>query len=264
MTNPLTTVMPRRRPTTYTARPGFQPVTQIPEQPTPDRREQPAPPPAPPARRTSPAGKSPAVPSPTAAAPQIVIPEQNTPVDIAEQPDDPLGDTSAAREVDPDTLDVDDQDVDQGQQDGGELDIDEMDIEPASLVEFLYPPSEDPFDVTMVLGAPGIAVGTRLTPPVLSDLIAQLECIRDEQLLAMGLAPADPGLAGPPPTSTTAADAADPGEDDEDEQDSISRRAADPLGLRQLRGRSQRTTVLIGAGIAVLLVLSVLWNTFAR
>lgn len=225
MTDPLTTVMPRRRPITYAARPGFTPI--------PD----------------SGTGSHPAE-QPTTALP-------STRTQLPPAAAKPAGDHATDRHADEPL-------TDQALAGPADLDLDSMDILEASIIEFLYPPTEDPFDVSVVLGAAGIAVGTRLTPPVLSDLIDQLHCIRNEQRQAMGLLPLTAE------SKTVTSDAGEhsgtdhPGADDEIDQEGIPRRAADPLGLRHLRSRSPRLTVLIGGGIAVLLILSVLWTHFIR
>lgn len=225
MTDPLTTVMPRRRPITYAARPGFTPISDGATEPQPTQEP------------------TPGRPSPrTQVAP------------AAAEPTDDYATNSHADESD-----------DQALAGPADLDLDSMDILEAGIIEFLYPPTEDPFDVSVVLGAAGVAVGTRLTPAVLNDLIEQLHCVRNEQRQAMGLLP----LTAESETVTAAAvehSRADHPEADDDtiNQEGIPRRAADPLGLRHLRSRSPRFTVLIGGGIAVLLVLSVLWTHFIR
>lgn len=233
-------VLPRRRPTTYAARPGFTPTAR------PGDAHQ----------ATAPGLDVP--PAPQSEAGVELHPDRSVDPHQAQEPD--LGWHSDRSDADGNDGDLyDDPLDDDGSSDGdvpeGDLQED-RDIEAADAIEVLYPPTEDPFDVTLVLAVDQpdlqLAVGARLTPPLIADLIEQLLDLQDEQHQAMGLPPATQAPDAAPDT-----DAADEGPED---TEGLTRRAADPLGLRHLRARSPKSTVYIACAIAALLVLSLLIN----
>lgn len=108
----------------------------------------------------------------------------------------------------------------------------------------------DPFDATLLLAGPDssgreIAVWTRLTPPTITGLIGQLEELLLAQQDALGI------------TDTTT----DEGTDAEDLRGGAGggvKRFLDPMGLRHLKTRSDKTTLLLAVGIAGLLLLAVI------
>lgn len=131
---------------------------------------------------------------------------------------------------------------------------------PASSVEIgIGGDGSDPFDATLLLAGPDptgreVAVWTRLTPPVITDLIGQLDDLLCAQQETLGVI--DPGM----PDITTAPENGDNGPDDLAAEDGSGRvkRFLDPMGLRHLRTRSPGNTVILAAAIAGLLLLAVI------
>ena len=113
----------------------------------------------------------------------------------------------------------------------------------------------DPFDATFLLAGTDpqgreVAVWIRLTPTTINDLTDQLTqvLVAQQQIL---------GGNGPHRTTDdvdtdrTAADG-----DDQDPGEGRAKRFFDPLGIRHLKDRSPRTTVILGGAIASLMLLA--------
>lgn len=121
----------------------------------------------------------------------------------------------------------------------------------ADLLEIDAGPRDDPFEATLVLSTTGpapTAVKLVLTPTVLGDLLAALHQIKSAQLEQLGI-----------PTEQTPAATTDAGQDDSgphEEHHPIGlqrlHRAADPLGLRHLRGRKASPTILAALALTFL------------
>ena len=113
----------------------------------------------------------------------------------------------------------------------------------------------DPFDATFLLAGTDpqgreIVVWIRLTPTTINDLIERLGEVLFAQQDILGINRQQ---------STT--DDVDPDrdntdEDDPDPGDGRVKRFFDPMGIRHLKDRSPRTTVVLGAAIASLVILA--------
>lgn len=122
-------------------------------------------------------------------------------------------------------------------------------------------PDEDPFDATLQLtgtdqsGTTDVIAWLRLTPTTINHLVAQLEHVLHEQQHSLGI------WTGPTGVDPTHADTENDPHTFEPDPDAPAdgrvRQFLDPLGLRHLRNRSPRTTVVMGAAIAALLLLTV-------
>ena len=115
--------------------------------------------------------------------------------------------------------------------------------------------SADPFDATFLLAGTDpqgreVAVWIRLTPTTINDLTDQLTQVLVAQQQILG---------GNSLHRTTDDVDTDRNVGDEDEQDTGEGRAKrflDPLGIRHLKDRSPRTTVILGGAIASLMLLA--------
>ena len=115
---------------------------------------------------------------------------------------------------------------------------------------------DDPFDATFLLAGTNdegreVAVWIRLTPTTITNLTEQLGHVLLAQQESLGISgdhhTADPG------------DDPDASHDDEDNAatgDGRIKRFFDPLGIRHFKDRSARTTVVLGAAIASLVMLA--------
>ena len=111
----------------------------------------------------------------------------------------------------------------------------------------------DPFDATLVLSGTDlvgaeVSVWTRLTPTAIYQLTEELDDVLRAQQQALG-------LSGDNPTDHEK----ETGTSDADEQhqgEGRVKRFFDPMGLRHLKDRSPRSTVILGAAIAALVVLT--------
>ncbi len=112
----------------------------------------------------------------------------------------------------------------------------------------------DPFDATCLLAGTDqgreIVVWIRLTPTTINDLIDRLGEVLLAQQDALGIN-----------LHQGATDDVDPNSDNTDEDDldpgeSRVKRLFDPIGIRHLKDRSSRTTVVLGAAIASLVILA--------
>jgi hypothetical protein len=108
----------------------------------------------------------------------------------------------------------------------------------------------DPFDATFLVAGPDdsgreLAVWMRLTPTVISTLTERLGDVLRSQQEALGVT-----------------EQATPAGDDLDAEDTDAavprmKRFLDPMGMRHLRARSPRSTVVLAAAIAALLMLAI-------
>ena len=121
----------------------------------------------------------------------------------------------------------------------------------------------DPFDATFLLAGTDpqgreVAVWIRLTPTTINDLTDQLTqvLVAQQQIL---------GGNGPHRTTDdvdtdrTAADG-----DDQDPGEGRAKRFFDPLGIRHLKDRSPRTTLMLGGAIASLMLLAFVLQQIRR
>ena len=110
----------------------------------------------------------------------------------------------------------------------------------------------DPFDATLVLSGADpqgleVAVWMRLTPTTINELAEQLEevLLAQQQTLR---------ISGHGPTDQDQSAAAEGS--DADPAEGRIKRFFDPLGIRHLKDRSPRSTIILGAAIASLVVLA--------
>ena len=121
----------------------------------------------------------------------------------------------------------------------------------------------DPFDATLLLAGTDpqgrdVAVWIRLTPTTINDLTDQLTQVLVAQQQILG---------GNSLHRTTDDVDTDRNAGDEDEQDTGEGRAKrflDPLGIRHLKDRSPRTTVMLGVAIATLMLLAFVLQQIRR
>jgi hypothetical protein len=112
----------------------------------------------------------------------------------------------------------------------------------------------DPFDATLLLAGTDpqgreIVVWIRLTPTTINDLIERLgEVLFAQQDIL--------GINRHQCTTDDVPDHDNPDEDDPDPGDDRVKRFFDPMGIRYLKDRSPRTTVVLGAAIASLVILA--------
>jgi hypothetical protein len=114
----------------------------------------------------------------------------------------------------------------------------------------------DPFDATFLLAGTDqgreIVVWTRLTPTTINDLIERLGEVLFAQQDVLGIN----GHQNVDP------DRDNTDEDDPNHGDGRVKRLFDPIGIRHLRDRSPRTTVVLGAAIASLVILAFILQLF--
>ena len=113
----------------------------------------------------------------------------------------------------------------------------------------------DPFDATFLLAGTDpqgreVAVWIRLTPTTINDLTDQLTQVLVAQQQILG------GNGFHRTTDDVDTDRAAPGEDDPDPGEGRAKRFFDPMGIRYLKDRSPRTTVMLGVAIASLMLLA--------
>ena len=109
----------------------------------------------------------------------------------------------------------------------------------------------DPFDATFLLAGTDtkgrqVAVWIRLTPTTINDLTEQLRQVLAAQQQILGVT-SRPSITD----DSEAADEADP-----DPAEERVKQFFDPMGIRHLKDRSPRTTVILGAAIASLVILA--------
>ena len=112
--------------------------------------------------------------------------------------------------------------------------------------------SADPFDATFLLAGTDtehreVAVWIRLTPTTINDLTEQLAQVLAAQQLILG-------VTGRPSITDVDSEATDEG--DPDPEEGRVKRFFDPMGIRHLKDRSPRTTVILGVAIAALVILA--------
>lgn len=110
----------------------------------------------------------------------------------------------------------------------------------------------DPFDATLLLAGADtagreVAVWIRLTPTTINDLTEQLGQVLTAQHQILG-------ITGHHSINDVDSETTDEG--DPDPGDGRVKRFLDPMGIRHLKDRSPRTTVILGAAIASLVVLA--------
>ena len=120
----------------------------------------------------------------------------------------------------------------------------------------------DPFDATFLLAGTDpqgreVAVWIRLTPTTINDLTDQLTqvLVAQQQIL---------GGNGFHHTDDVDTDRAAVDEDDQDTGEGRAKRFFDPMGIRYLKDRSPRTTVMLGGAIASLMLLAFVLQQIRR
>ena len=113
----------------------------------------------------------------------------------------------------------------------------------------------DPFDATFLLAGTDpqgreVAVWIRLTPTTINDLTDQLAQVLSAQQQILG------GNGVHRTTDDVDTDRSAGDEDDQDTGGGRAKRFFDPLGIRHLKDRSPRTTVMLGGAIASLMLLA--------
>jgi len=120
----------------------------------------------------------------------------------------------------------------------------------------------DPFDATFLLAGTDpqgreVAVWIRLTPTTINDLTDQLAQVLSAQQQILG-------SNGFHHTDDVDTDRAATDEDDPDPGEGRTKRFLDPLGIRHLKDRSPRTTVMLGVAIASLMLLAFVLQQIRR
>ena len=115
--------------------------------------------------------------------------------------------------------------------------------------------SADPFDATFLLAGTDtehreVAVWIRLTPTTINDLTDQLAEVLVAQQQILG-GNGFHRTTDDVDTDRTAAD-----EDEPNPGEGRAKRFFDPMGIRHLKDRSPRTTVILGVAIAALVILA--------
>ena len=120
----------------------------------------------------------------------------------------------------------------------------------------------DPFDAAFLLAGTDpqgreVAVWIRLTPTTINDLTDQLAqvLVAQQQIL---------GGNGLHHTDDVDSDRSAADEDDPDPGEGRAKRFFDPLGIRHLKDRSPRTTVMVGGAIASLMLLAFVLQQLRR
>ena len=121
----------------------------------------------------------------------------------------------------------------------------------------------DPFDATFLLAGTDpqgreVALWIRLTPTTINDLTDQLTQVLVAQQQILG----GNGVRRTTDDVDTDRSAAD--EDDPDTGEGRAKRFFDPLGIRHLKDRSPRTTVMLGGAIASLMLLAFVLQQIRR
>ena len=121
----------------------------------------------------------------------------------------------------------------------------------------------DPFDATFLLAGTDpqgreVAVWIRLTPTTINDLTDQLAQVLVAQQQILG----GNGVHRTTDDVDTDRSAADG--DDQDPGEGRAKRFFDPLGIRHLKDRSPRTTLMLGGAIASLMLLAFVLQQLRR
>ncbi len=122
----------------------------------------------------------------------------------------------------------------------------------------------DPFDATFLLAGTDpqgreVAVWIRLTPTTINDLTDQLTQVLVAQQQILGGNSLHRTTDDAVDTDRNAAD-----EDEPDTGEGRAKRFFDPLGIRYLKDRSPRTTVMLGGAIASLMLLAFVLQQLRR
>jgi hypothetical protein len=125
-------------------------------------------------------------------------------------------------------------------------------VRQAESIEIGIGPDEDPFDATFLLAGTDLqgrelALWIRLTPTTITDITGQLGEVLFAQQQILGV----DGHPGAP--------AGDDSNEDDDGSEAVEGRVKqffDPMGIRHLKDRSPRTTVILGAAIGSLVLLA--------
>ena len=121
----------------------------------------------------------------------------------------------------------------------------------------------DPFDATFLLAGTDpqdreIVVWIRLTPTTINDLIDRLGEVLSAQQDILGINRHQGN------TDDVDPDRDNRNEDDPDPGEGRVKRFFDPMGIRHLKDRSPRTTVVLGAAIASLVILAFILQLIRR
>jgi len=120
----------------------------------------------------------------------------------------------------------------------------------------------DPFDATLLLAGTDqgreIVVWIRLTPTTINDLIDRLGEVLSAQQDILGINRHQGN------TDDVDPDRDNRNEDDPDPGEGRVKRFFDPMGIRHLKDRSPRTTVVLGAAIASLVILAFILQLIRR
>lgn len=134
----------------------------------------------------------------------------------------------------------------------------------ADVVQLDLPADQDPFGACLQVAGvhpsgPELVVWLRLTPTVIDRLVGQLSELLHDQQTALGVPP-DIRTRNDLERNDDGRDVDDAVEPTQDPTggagESRLRRFMDPLGLRHVRGRSPRSTVMLAAAIAALTMLA--------
>jgi len=117
----------------------------------------------------------------------------------------------------------------------------------------------DPFDAIFLLAGTDprgreVAVWIRLTPTTINDLTGQLTQVLSAQQQILGGNGFHRTTDDGDTHRTTATE--DEDEDEDDPGEGRAKRFFDPMGIRHLKDRSPRTTVMLGVAIASLMLLA--------
>ena len=127
----------------------------------------------------------------------------------------------------------------------------------ADVVQLDLPADHDPFGACLQVAGvhpsgTELVVWLRLTPTTIDRLVDQLSEVLHDQQTALGVP-----LDAPAPGTVEGGDV-ESGPDSAGAGESRVRRLLDPLGLRHVRVRSPRSTVILAAAIAALMLLAFL------
>lgn len=126
----------------------------------------------------------------------------------------------------------------------------------ADVVQLDLPADQDPFGACLQVAGlhpsgTELVVWLRLTPTTIDRLVGQLRDVLHDQQTALGVPPDAPAPGDVDDDVESGPDLAGAGE-------SRVRRFLDPLGLRHVKARSPRSTVILAAAIAALMLLAFL------
>ena len=130
----------------------------------------------------------------------------------------------------------------------------------ADVVQLDLPADQDPFGACLQVAGlhssgTELVVWLRLTPTTIDRLVGQLRDVLHDQQIALGVPPDAPA---PGDVDVDVDVDVESGPDSAGAGESRVRRFLDPLGLRHVRVRSPRSTVILGAAIAALMLLAFL------